>query len=61
MFYKFCIVKCRSNFPGKESTTVFSFPKEEDLQKRWIRFVNRKDWEPTSSSYIRIEHLEEKY
>ena len=40
---------------------VFSFPKEEDLKKRWIRFVNQKDWEPTSSSYICIKHFEKKY
>ena len=59
--YKCCTVNCRLNYTGEESTTVFSFPKEEDLKKRWIRFVNRKDWEPTSSSYICIKHSEEKY
>ena len=37
------------------------FPKEEELKKRWIRFVNRKDWEPNSSSYICIKHFEEKH
>ena len=29
--------------------------------KGWIRFVNRKDWQPSSSSYICIKHFEEKY
>ena len=29
--------------------------------KRWIRFVNRKDWQPSSSSYICIKHFEEKH
>ena len=61
MVYKCCIVNCRSNYTGEESTKVFSFPKEEDLKKRWIRFVNRTDWELTSSSYICIKHFEEKY
>ena len=61
MGYKCCIVNCRSNYTGEESTTVFSFPKEEDLKKRWIRFVKRKDWEPISWSYICIKHFEEKY
>ena len=42
------LYNCRSNYTGKESTTIFSFPKKEDLKKRWIRFVNRKHWEPTS-------------
>ena len=41
--------------------SVFLFPKEEDLRKRWKKFVNRKDWKPTSSSYICIKHFEEKY
>ena len=61
MVYKCCIVNCRSNHTGEESTAVFSFPKEEDLKKRWIRFVNRKDWESTSSSYTYVKHFEEKY
>ena len=29
--------------------------------KRWIRFVNRNDWQPSSSSYRCIKHFEEKY
>ena len=29
--------------------------------KRWIRFVNRKDWQPSSSSCMYIKHFEEKY
>ena len=35
--------------------------KEEDLMKRWIRFVNRKDWQASSSSYVCIKHFEENY
>ena len=29
--------------------------------KRWIRFVNRKFWQFSFSSYIYIKHFEEKY
>ena len=54
-------VNCRLNYTGEESTTVFSFLKEEDLTKRWVRFVNRNNWKPTSSPYICIKHFEEKY
>ena len=61
MVYKCCVVDCRSNYAGEERTTVFSFPKEESLRKIWIKFVNRKDWEPTPSSFICIKHFEEKY
>ena len=61
MVYKCCIVNCRSNYTGEEITTVFFFPKDEDLRKRWIKFVNRKDWKPTSSSVICIKHFDKKY
>ena len=61
MVYKCCVVNCRSNYAGEDCTTVFSFPKDEHLRNRWIKFVNRKDWKPTSSSYICIKHFEEKY
>ena len=59
--YKCCVVNCRSNYAGEDCTTVFSFPQDELLRNRWIKFVNRKDWKPTSSSYICIKHFEEKY
>ena len=49
------------NYAGEEKRTVFSFPNEEYLQKIWIKFVNRKDWEPTNSSYIYIKCFEDKY
>ena len=51
-------MNCHSNFTVEESKTVFSFPKEEDLKKRLIKSANRKDWEPTSRSYICIKHFE---
>ena len=34
---------------------------EQSLKLYWRRFVNQKDREPTSSSYICIKHFEEKY
>ena len=44
-----------------QKKTVLSSPKEEHLRKIWIRFVNRKNWEPTNSLYICIKHFEDKY
>ena len=58
MVFKCCVVNCRSNYAGKEKTTVFLFPKKEHLRKIWITFVKRKDWEPSNSSYICIKHFE---
>lgn len=31
------------------------FQKEKDLQKRWIKCINQKRWDPTSSSHISIK------
>ena len=61
MVYKCCVVDYRSNYAGEERATVFSFPKQESLRKIWIKFVNRKDLEPTPSSFICIKHFEGKY
>ena len=61
MVYKCRAVDCRSSYAGEERATVFSSPKEESLRKIWINFVYRKDWEPTSPSFICIKHFEEKY
>ena len=41
--------------------TVFSFPKEEHLQKILKNLINKKDLEPTNSSSICIKHFEDKY
>ena len=61
MVFKYCVVNCRSNYASEKKNPFFSFPKEEYLQKIWIKFVNRKDWEPTNSSFIYIKHFEDKY
>ena len=61
MVYKCCIEGCRSNCTVEEANTVFAFPKDDDIRKRWIKFVNRKDWLPTSLSCICKNHFEPKY
>ena len=52
---------CRSNYAGKQRTTVSFFHKEECLRKIQIKFVNRNDWETKPSSFICIKHFQEKY
>ena len=52
---------CLSNYKGEEIVPVFSFPSDEDIKNRWIKFVNRKDWHPTSSAVICIKHFEGKF
>ena len=31
------------------------------IYNRWIKFVNRKDWQPTSSAVVCIKHFEGKF
>ena len=60
MVFKCCVVNCRSNHAG-EKNNRFLFLKRRTFPKIWIKCVNRKDWEPTNSSYICIKHFENKY
>ena len=39
----------------------FLLPENTDLRKRWIYFVNPKDWIPTKNSVICINHFEDKF
>ena len=61
MVGKCCTVGCRSNHKGEEIVPVFSFPSDEDIKNRWIKFVIRKDWQPISSAVICIKHFEGKF
>ena len=42
MVNKCCIYNCRSNDARENHTVVFLFPRDDDLKKIWVRFVNRK-------------------
>ena len=47
-----------SNGPKK---STFHCPEEFDLRKRWIYFVNRKDWVPSKYSVICVNHFDDKF
>ena len=61
MVNKCCVVGCRSNYKGEEIVPVFSFPRDENIKNRRKKFVNRKDWQSTSSVVISIKHFEGKF
>ena len=42
-------------------TGIFHFPKNDDLNQKWTKFVSRKDWRPTNNSVICSSHFEPKY
>ena len=45
----------------KITQLFFWFPRDDDLKKIWVIFVNRKDWSPSNSNVICIKHFEKKY
>ena len=57
-----CVVgNCYTGHLTVPRKASFSFPEDPDLYKRWIYFVNRKDWQPTKHSVSCIDHFDEKY
>ena len=61
MVNKCSVVGCNSNYKSGEQAPVFGFPKDEDMKKLWVKFINRKDWSVTKTSFICIKHFESKY
>ena len=45
-----------------EKFPLLRFPlKNPELNRKWIGFVNRRDWAPTRRSGICFKHFEEKF
>ena len=42
--------------------TYFHFPqRRKDLLERWIKFANRRNWEPSTNSSLCKKHFQEQY
>ena len=61
MVNKCCVVECRSNYKGEKIVSVFSFPSDEHTKNLWVKFVNSREWQATSSARICIKHFEGKF
>ena len=65
MLNRCCIEGCTGYDPKEPadisiSTTAFHFPlKKPELLKKWIRFTNKQNWQPTSSSVLCERHFHE--
>ncbi|XP_039290476.1 THAP domain-containing protein 6-like [Nilaparvata lugens] len=56
----YCIAYgCFNKGGNVEGITFHSFPKNEDLRRKWIIATKRKDWEPTKYSKICSAHFRE--
>ena len=57
---KCCVPKCRSGYSltksntndEKQSISVFSFPENQELRRKWMRAIPRDNWELTSNSGV---------
>ena len=51
---------CASIYGNVEKNT-FSSPEDQELCRKWIYFVNCKDWTPKKYSVMHIDHAEKKF
>jgi hypothetical protein len=57
---KCCVPNCSSNYNSTNTyVTVFSFPKDEEMKKRWIKCIHRESFIPTKYSVVCIKHFAE--
>ncbi|XP_055924582.1 THAP domain-containing protein 2-like [Argiope bruennichi] len=42
-----CVPNCKGNYKTGPKVSVFNFPKDGNLRKRWIATIHRKDFEPS--------------
>lgn len=59
-----CVSGCKSNYKsektrGKHYVSVFLFPKNEELRKKWLSAIPRKNWTPSQSSVVCVLHFVE--
>ena len=52
---------CNTDYQLCQTKPVFKFPQDQVLSKKWLEFWNRKDYEPSKSSVMCIDHFEDKY
>ncbi|CAL1277786.1 unnamed protein product, partial [Larinioides sclopetarius] len=47
-----CVPNCRSNYKNSPNISVFRFPTEEDIKRKWTSAIRRKDFVPTKHSRV---------
>ena len=66
MVNKCVVFGCKSGYVCKSvketKVFLFSFPlNNPELLKKWIKFVNRSNWKPTSNSVVCAKHFKEEF
>ena len=60
MVNKCVLMNCSTGYKAGQKKASFHFHEDQELKRKWIYFVNRKDWLPMAHSVICINHFEEK-
>ncbi|XP_049774363.1 uncharacterized protein LOC126162092 [Schistocerca cancellata] len=47
-----CMPNCRGNYDNGPKVSVFYFPSDENLRRKWLSAVHRQDWTPSKHSVI---------
>ena len=61
MVNKCVVTNCSTGYKTGQKKASFHFHEDQELKRKWIYFVNRKDWLSTAHSAICIDHFEEKF
>ena len=48
-------MNCSTSYKTGQKKASFHFHEDQELKRKWIYFVNRKDWLPNAHSVICIE------
>ena len=57
-----CVVTiCSTGYKTQQKKAQFHFHKDQELKRKLIYFVKRKDWLPTAHSVKCIDRFEEKF
>ena len=51
MGYKCCMPFCKGNCRTGPKVSVFSFPRNPDIKRKWMKVIQRADFDPSTSSY----------
>ncbi|XP_035207555.1 THAP domain-containing protein 2-like [Stegodyphus dumicola] len=47
-----CVPGCKENYKGQPKVSIFRFPRDPDLRKKWIMAIHRKNFQPTKASRV---------
>ncbi|GBL73880.1 hypothetical protein AVEN_230826-1 [Araneus ventricosus] len=56
---KCSVPACRGNYHESNKVTVFGFPNDERLRKKWLHAIPRKDFNITKDSKVCEKHFKD--